>query len=642
MMNPESEPAMPRWVRLCLLSLGALAVSAAFGPWLTFVVKAGNPNEWGAMPFVAAAPFLALCGINALRVRANKPALVQPAEAAAVFLILLTGGWMATWAYVDNVMPLLTSPPVFASPENGWADKLLPHLPKWAMGPMEEPYASGYYNGLATGAAIPWGRWLMPILVWSLFGGVLTLFALGLAGIVSRQWIEHDRLTFPQIEVLSTITGGIMRDRLFWYGVAAASAVPLFNLIHKAWPLFPKGSLGDKNGVEWLAGADKISTELNLTLLGLLFFVHRDIILSMIVMFFVICLKDKAMTLLGYKLEGGDVYAGAGTIGNLQTQGALIALVLAGLWASRSTLRAYLKTAKDGKDDRWSWLAPRTTVAFFLAGFAGIAAWLYILGLRHPGGQAAFLFSQVTSWLGQSRVVAESSVEIQTPVDAVDMTTLLSGSRALLPAGLAALAVSMCWIYGSGSMNQLTNALQGEKFRTTAPYPRWLAGVVIGGVMLSTAFAMLGTIFVSYRHGANNFGVWHYQYQMRIPYDLATETMRTPHGVDWPRIGWLLTGSAAMLVLIWLRNNVVGLFLHPVGLLLGALGQAAGSPANGLVFTGTLAWGLKTVLIKLGGVETYERYKAFFAGLVVGGVYPAALAFVVNTAYYLVKGRPFA
>jgi hypothetical protein len=169
-----------------------------------------------------------------------------------------------------------------------------------------------------------------------------------------------------------------------------------------------------------------------------------------------------------------------------------------------------------------------------------------------------------------------------------------------------------------------------------------LAWVIVLGTILATACSMMGLVLMAYRHGANNFGVWEYQYAMQIPYNQATETIRTPHGVDWPRIGWLLTGSATMLVLIWLRNNIVGLFLHPVGLILGALGQAAGSPANGLVYTGTIAWGLKTVILKLGGVETYERYKALFAGLVVGGVFPSALGFVVNTTYFLVKGRPFA
>src|ERR1044071_7172985 len=101
-----NEPA-PRWLKLSLLCLAAVAVSTGFGPWLSLVVKAGNPNEWGVLPFVAVAPFLAVCGLNAWRARRRREPAVMPAEAAAIFMILLTGGWMATWAYVDNMMPLL-------------------------------------------------------------------------------------------------------------------------------------------------------------------------------------------------------------------------------------------------------------------------------------------------------------------------------------------------------------------------------------------------------------------------------------------------------------------------------------------------------------------------------------------------------
>jgi len=152
---------------------------------------------------------------------------------------------------------------------------------------------------------------------------------------------------------------------------------------------------------------------------------------------------------------------------------------------------------------------------------------------------------------------------------------------------------------------------------------------------------MAGTLFVSYRHGANNFGVWQYQWQMRIPYDLATECAKNLHGIDWPRIGWLGIGGAQMALLIVLRNHVVGWFIHPLGLILCSLGLADGG-AHQFVFTGLIVWGLKTLFLRLGGVETYERYKALFAGFVIGGFFPAALTFLVNIVYFLVKGRPLA
>jgi hypothetical protein len=146
---------------------------------------------------------------------------------------------------------------------------------------------------------------------------------------------------------------------------------------------------------------------------------------------------------------------------------------------------------------------------------------------------------------------------------------------------------------------------------------------------------MYGTAYVAYNHGANNFGgggAWNYQWHMRIMYDRATECSRTPVGVDFPRLGWMGMGMALMSGLIFLRNNVVGWFLHPVGFLVGAT-------AKGVVFNAALVWIFKTVLLKMGGVEGYEKYKPLFAGLVVGSFIPWMAGVILDPIFFLHRGR---
>jgi len=131
-----------------------------------------------------------------------------------------------------------------------------------------------------------------------------------------------------------------------------------------------------------------------------------------------------------------------------------------------------VKSALRGEDNDWSWMSPRATLAAFAAGCAALVGWLMLLGLRHPGGLAVFLASQALNWIGISRVAAESALEVQYPVESMDLTMILAGTRALLPVGLVALAVSMSWAYGSATFNQLSNAVQGEKIRAASPFPR--------------------------------------------------------------------------------------------------------------------------------------------------------------------------
>lgn len=87
-----------------------------------------------------------------------------------------------------------------------------------------------------------------------------------------------------------------------------------------------------------------------------------------------------------------------------------------------------------------------------------------------------------------------------------------------------------------------------------------------------------------------------------------------------------------MAFLIFLRSNVVGWFLHPIGFLLGHQAQSVpGHPgATELVFIGLVAWGTKKAILRLGGVESYEKYRPFFAGLVIGSVLPGLYQLLVN------------
>ena len=640
-MNSAPEPSLRRWVILSAISLAIVAAIAWTAPWINFVAKGGNPGSWGVLPFGASFFYLILCGLNVLRERRGKPALVSIGEAFGCFVIVMMGGWVTTWGYVEVQMPLLTSPWVFASPENGWSENIIPHLPRWAMGPSDEPWASGFYNGLSAGHAIPWGRWIRPAIIWSLFTVVWTAFTVTLGGFMARQWIEHDRLAFPQAEVLLGAARGFLRSRLFWYGAAITCAVPLWNLVQQFLPVFPVASLyfgAGQEGVEWFKGLTRVQTNLNLFLLGLLYFVHRDIAISIVVFFVLVCFRDYGLTLAGFKLEHGDLYSGADAPTGLQTTGAFLALVLFSLWAGRHTIRAYLKAAREGRNDDWSWLSPRATVTILLASTAGMVVWVVALGLRSPVAIASLLGSQALGYLGSARILAESSFEVGWPAEQVDLTLILGGTKALAPAALTALALASCWVYGSTSQGQLGNVMMGERMRSHGRFPRSTFTLVLVAVAVATFIGMLATAWLAYRRGANTFGVWHYQWYMRMPFDRASEAVRNPLGPDWPRMAWLAVGGGTMGFLIFLRNNVVGWFLHPVGFILASLGRFPGNGAHMWVFTAAIAWGVKSLLLRLGGAESYERWKPFFGGLVLGTFAQGALWFAVRCVYTLVKG----
>jgi len=627
-----------RWLWVVVLSIILSTVIALTGPYIRFMAKQWHPGSWGVMPLGAMVVLLLLAGLNALQERRKRKPLLTPGETLGAFMIIMMGGWASTWSFVETQMPLLTSPWVFASPENSWAERIVPFLPRWAMGPADEPWASAFYNGLPPGASMPWALWVRPVAAWSLFAVSLALFSISLGGFVSRQWIEHDRLAFPYAEVLSGLVRGFMSSRLFWIGVAVAAAVPAWNVAQRFFPIVQPLSLdfggGGPDGVEWLKGVPKdfwVGLSLNFTMLGLMYFVHRDIVASIIIFFFLLGIQGYFTSLAGFKLEHGELFGYQNSLDGWMLGGSLMTFVVWGLWSSRGWLVTYVKAGWEGgkSKEEYSWLSPRVTLVSFSIGLVAVTAWMVALGLR--GWQVVpFIIAKAVSYIGIARMAAEAAVENDLGISPVDYVVVL-GTKAIVPAGFVALALSYSWLTGMGT-NMTERALAGEKMHSYARFPRGTFAAVLVAVGLATAGAMLGTAWTAYKYGANNFGDWLYQWHMRIMYDQAMECSRQPTGLDWPRLGWFGAGGVMMVAIVFLRNNVVGWFLHPVGFLVAFAGK-------GVIFNGGLAWLLKTLFLKLGGAETYERYKPFFAGLVVGGFIPAFIGFLLATLYYLQYGR---
>lgn len=530
---------------------------------------------------------------------------------------------------------MLTSPFVLANPQNGWQVHLLPYLKPLFTGPSSEPWASAFWDGLPVGTPIPWHLWVLPVSMWSLFAVALVLFSISLAGFLGRHWIEHDRLAFPHAEVLMGMARNFLSSRLFWWGVATAAAVPAWNLLQRFLTVFPPISLyfgpGGSNGVEWLQGADKLILVLDFMVLGLFYFVHRDIVISMCVFFFLVAIEKYLLGLAGIQLQHGDLYSMGGGAANWQAVGALLAFVVLGLWSARRWLAGYFMDAWHGRGMEKSWLPPRWNVIAFAGSFIFLAVWMVLLGLSGRG-LVAFMFSKALAYIGMARITAETAIETRIPIHPQDFAVLL-GTRFIAPAGFVALALGYCWL-GDVQLGMTGRMAQAERMRAEFRFPRRMIWVIVAAVGISTAVAMYSTVWLGYTHAANNFGTWAYTIHARHYFDQVVECARVETGPDWARMGWFTIGVGIVGVLVFLRNHVIGWFLHPIGFVVAGGARAASE----LVFVGILAWSAKTLILKLGGVDAYEKYKPYFAGLVVGAFLPWALGMFLDPVFFPRRG----
>ncbi len=93
-------------------------------------------------------------------------------------------------------------------------------------------------------------------------------------------------------------------------------------------------------------------------------------------------------------------------------------------------------------------------------------------------------------------------------------------------------------------------------------------------------------------------------------------------------------GFSVMMVLTYLRSRVFWLPLHPLGFLIAGGGELPGDLLLPLIICAVAKW----LILKHGGIRSYQRAVPFFLGLVLGdflmGSIWSLLSILLNTATY--------
>ena len=176
------------------------------GPYL-----AGAGSAPGAQVFFAV-PIGALAAVALMR------RWLGPGDRAVLYAALVIGVSATASGLMHRFLPGLVTGFYggFAQPTGPYY-RFLKVVPDWLVpgGPNEAP-AIGAFEG---GAAVPWGAWLWPLVMWSVFFGAFFLTCFCLVWLLRQRWLETERLGFPLLEVpRALIAGDLFGQRLFWWG----------------------------------------------------------------------------------------------------------------------------------------------------------------------------------------------------------------------------------------------------------------------------------------------------------------------------------------------------------------------------------------------------------------------------------------
>jgi len=603
----------PRAIFLGLLGSAIIAVAA---PYAVHVRHGSTLDYDFSTPAALILLFLLAGGVNKLLSLVHLKAL-RSAELAVVYALMVVANAIPVMGFGSQVLPIITAPLYYATPENKWDQFLLP-LIKPQLRPQSLKAVKEFYESAPYGHGIPWEAWLAPLAHWVAFILVLYFTMLCLAVLVHRQWSNRERLAYPLTQLpLELVKNAptFLSNRLMWLGFAIPFGWGILKGLNFYFPGVPAPNLDVTFNT--FRQSVPLTFRLSFPMLGFFYLVNLDTLFSLWFFNRLYYLAHGAMVLLA--LDWSEVtgiyginYAPFKHIG----EGAFVALVASNIWLARTHLAAIWRTAigrKDGASDKNLPASYRVAVFGAIVGFILISAWLAWTGL-HPLLAALFTALMLIIFLGLTRVVVESGfAEAVAPTTASDMVVALAGTRTLGDQGLMALALT--YPYSSDiRTNVLTSAANGLKVvEEGKAIPKGLIWYLLLAAATSVVVALFYTLHLAYARGGINLHPWFFINGPQAPYNWVASMLDHPYKVRAGSVGLIIGGALFMFFLGWMRVRFLWWPFHPVGFAIGSVWLM-----NQQWLTALIAWTLKILLLRYGGLKLYRKLRPLFLGMILG------------------------
>jgi hypothetical protein len=170
-----------------------------------------------------------------------------------------------------------------------------------------------------------------------------------------------------------------------------------------------------------------------------------------------------------------------------------------------------------------------------------------------------------------------------------------------------------------------------------APGRRRLGGaILLGGVLSIVAFVLTTLILGYYGPGAENFGDYSYTRGNRAFFNYTVADIKgRPEAVrQWGDLGFGIFGAGMTLLLIFLNQRLPWWPLHPVGFTVSLQ-----YPTRASFFSVFLAWLLKMIVFKIGGIELYNRSRVFIFGALMGYTLGVLVSFLLDIVFFMGQGH---
>jgi len=636
-------------VRAVATGLLLVVVVSLFATYAEYMAH-GYRMEMGHMPMALLIPFSILVfGVNRI-VRMMRPgAALTPPELVVVFMMGLIASMMPTTRLTSHLVSVLAAPNYFANYENKWGEYLLPNIPAWLFPSNESGAMTYFFNGLPEGEHIPWNAWIGPLFWWFQLLGAAMLVTLAAFVILRKQWVVNERLVFPlaqvPLEMVKQPQGRgwlppMARSRAFWIGFGIASGVILWNIISYFYVGFPRIPTALKGiTIKSIPNVPPIHNRIHFLIMGFAFLANTQVLFSLWFFFATALVEIAVLSKLGFNPKGADFFVSGSYMG-WQSFGALTAIVIFALWRSRRQLVQVVKKAwnpgRQDVDDSTEMMSYRAALLSIVLGLIYIVSWLYKSGMELKSA-LLFVGSSGVLFLGLARIVSETGLVFVRPsMAAQSFVPGLLGVNSLSASTMGSIGASYVTVGGNSAFVSTAGA-QIVKLSDGMEQPkRSLFPVVFGAGALAIAVSVLLTLLLAYRFGAINFNRSQFNHENILMLDGIVKKLRDPEGPNWTGISFFAVGAFVVAILSLLMARFPWWPLHPIGFTVNYVFDI-----RIFMLSIFIAWLVKYVALKVGGVPAYRKVAPAFMGLIFGTIFGVIVSSAVDAIWFPAGGHDF-
>ncbi len=639
---PRVPPSLIRTIPVRPVSLRAVLIALALIPpnivWVVLMERVDGRafSTTISLFFTATFSLLVLTAANVVAKRIAPGRALRQGELLTIFSMVSLATAMAGVDFLSPLISIMPHEAWFATPENRWAD-FAAHLPSWLLVNDHEAL-KGYFLGnasLYTPAALH--AWLPPLGWWTLFILALLWVMACLNTLLRAQWTERERLAYPVVQLPIAMTAedhGLFRSRLFWLGFAVAGGLNLINGLHYLIPVIPALTLNDVDAGQWFTtrpwnAIGRTPLAIFPFIVGLGYLLPTDLLFSCW-FFFLFWRGEKVVAgALGYMAEHPRVpYV------DEQMFGGYMAVFVFALWTARHALHdiwrkvihdlSSHRRAEDGdRDARFRSLPSdaEEPLRFTTAVFGGMVGIVFLLLFAWCAGLPLWLGGLFfLLYFAIAVAVTRMRAELGPPthdlhfIGPYQSLYTMFGSRNLDASSLGGLTI-FYWFNRAYRCHPMAHQLEAFKL---AQVGRTSMRGLLPALLLAAFIGIIATFWttldVSYRMGAaSRIHGWSSLGFGGEAYNRLASWIATPTAPDVQAMGAMLAGFLIATFLILMKMNVYGWPFHALGFAI-----SGGWSMMWAWLSLFVAWVLKSLVLRYGGLRGFRAGLPFFFGIILG------------------------